>query len=317
MQPVDWRALGVPEAVLGKVQALGPAGEQWLRDLPERLQALTRAWDLTLGPVLPGGSAAYVVAATTADGADVVLKVHLPGYDDLSTEIRVLQIAGGRGYVRLLRWDLTQGAMLQERLGPRLSTLGFSTARQMEIICATLEQAWVRAPGIETFPSGADKARWLHAFIGELWQALDRPCSERVIEHALELCDRRAAGFDPARAVLVHGDAHSANTLAPYRAPAPAQSGYKLIDPDGLFAERAYDLAILMRDWNQELLAGDPLRLGRERAALLSRLTGEDEELIWQWGCIERVSTGLLLLHTGMAPEGRDYLRVAEAWLVE
>jgi streptomycin 6-kinase len=43
-------------------------------------------------------------------------------------------------------------------------------------------------------------------------------------------------------------------------------------------------------------------------------LTGEDPDAIWQWGFIERVSTGLLLLHTGGEAEGRDFLRVAEAW---
>ena len=43
-------------------------------------------------------------------------------------------------------------------------------------------------------------------------------------------------------------------------------------------------------------------------------MTGQDPEAIWQWGVIERVSTGLFLLRTGQACEGRDCLRVAEAW---
>jgi streptomycin 6-kinase len=185
----------------------------------------------------------------------------------------------------------------------------------MEIICATLERAWVQAPEAASFPSGAEKARWLRAFIARTWHALDRPCSEAVIERALAFSETREAAFDPARAVLVHGDAHSANTLAPLNADASATAGFKLVDPDGLFAERAYDLAIPMRGWSKELLAGDALRLGQERCTYLSRLTGEDPEAIWQWGFIERVSTGLLLLQTGGEREGQDCLRVAEAWV--
>lgn len=144
---------------------------------------------------------------------------------------------------------------------------------------------------------------------------LERPCSARVIDQALAFAVTRETAFDPERSVLVHGDAHSANTLAPVNAAAPATADFKLVDPDGLFAGRAYDLAIPMRDRSEQLLAGDALRLGRKRCALLSRLTGEDPEAIWQWGFIERVSTGLLLMQTGGAHEGQDCLRVAEAWV--
>jgi hypothetical protein len=42
------------------------------------------------------------------------------------------------------------------------------------------------------------------------------------------------------------------------------------VDPDGLLAEPAYDLAIPKREWNRELLDGDAARLGCERCAHLS-----------------------------------------------
>lgn len=43
--------------------------------------------------------------------------------------------------------------------------------------------------------------------------------------------------------------------------------------PDGLIAERAYDLAIPMREWRADLLAGDSARLGRVRCQPLAALT--------------------------------------------
>jgi streptomycin 6-kinase len=156
--------------------------------------------------------------------------------------------------------------------------------------------------------SGAAKARWLAGFIGDTWRELDRPCSERVVERALGFAAAREAAFDPATAVLVHGDAHSGNLLQSPADPAT----FKLIDPDGLFAEPACDLAIPMRGWNTPLLAGDTRTLARARCAYLGDLTGVDRRAIWEWGFVERVSTGLLLTRIGAEPAGRQTLEVAE-----
>lgn len=315
MEQIAGRALDVPDAVRQKAVAQGTAGRRWLRCLPDLIRDLERQWALAVGAPLDGGSSAYVATAKMADGTDAVLKLQMPGYESVADQIRVLRIAGGRGYVRLLRHDAARGALLQERLGPRLSQLGFSTERQIEIICATLRRAWVQTADAASFPSGADKARALRQFIVETWRALNRPCSEGVVDQAVSFSLERERAFDPARAALLHGDAHSDNTLASFGAETPEASDFKFVDPDGLFGERAYDLAIPMRGWSRALLASDALRSGWERCVYLSQLTGEEPEAIWQWGFIERVSTGLLLLQLGRGREGQDSLRVAEAWV--
>ena len=87
-----------------------------------------------------------------------------------------------------------------------------------------------------------------------------------------------------------------------------------MVDADGLIAEPEYDLAIIMRELTDELLAGDALRLGQERARFLAEHTGLDEQRIWEWGYVERVSTGLLCLLESHNEWGRDFLTVAEAW---
>jgi streptomycin 6-kinase len=85
------------------------------------------------------------------------------------------------------------------------------------------------------------------------------------------------------------------------------------VDPDGLFAERACDLAVPMREYSRELLdAADPAAAARERCAYLSRLTAVEPRAIWEWGFMERVSTGLLCLRIGLEPIGREMLTVAE-----
>ena len=62
--------------------------------------------------------------------------------------------------------------------------------------------------------TGAEKAAWLAQFIATAWEALDRPCSEKAVDTALRYAAERAAAFDPATAVLVHGDAHNLVELA-------------------------------------------------------------------------------------------------------
>jgi streptomycin 6-kinase len=105
------------------------------------------------------------------------------------------------------------------------------------------------------------------------------------------------------------GDAHAWNALYDGKT-----RGFKFVDPDGLFVEHAHDLSISMREWSAELLAGDPVALGRQRCALLSRLTGVDAEAIWQRGFVERLANGLLYKEIGPEQNAAEFLAVAEAW---
>jgi streptomycin 6-kinase len=131
-----------------------------------------------------------------------------------------------------------------------------------------------------------------------MWEELDRPCSERAVEHALECARRRRDAHRDETAVLVHGDVHQWNALE-------AEDGFKLVDPDGLRAEAEYDLGIIMRE---DPLEGDL----RERARWLAHRTSLDEEAIWEWGVIERVSTGLLGTRVGLQPIARNMLAAAD-----
>jgi streptomycin 6-kinase len=54
--------------------------------------------------------------------------------------------------------------------------------------------------------------------------------------------------------------------------------------------------------------------LGQARCQLLADLTGLEERAIWQWGCMERVSTGLYLMQIGLTRLGRESLAVANIW---
>ena len=83
-----------------------------------------------------------------------------------------------------------------------------------------------------------------------------------------------------------------------------------MIDPEGLISEPAHELAIPLRGWTDELLAGNVVELSLQWCDRMSNVSGVDTIPIWEWAYVERVSTGLLLLHLG-DPLGRDFLDVA------
>ena len=57
-----------------------------------------------------------------------------------------------------------------------------------------------------------------------------------------------------------------------------------------------------------DVLDNDP----QERARWLAARTGLDAISIWEWGVVERVSTGLLGTKVGLQPVSRQMLAVAD-----
>jgi streptomycin 6-kinase len=293
----------VPPVVRNKVRLAGGEALQWLDDVPSLVAELERAWDITVGPVFDGATEAVVTEATQVDGTPAVLKLVLPrGRDDAVNEIAVLRLTGGDGCARLLRHDTERGALLIERLGRSLFELGLPLGRRLEILCDTAARVWRPAPDCG-LPTGADKGRWLVGYITRTWDELDHPCAERTVELALRDATRRIAVHDDERAVLVHGDVHQWNALETLDG-----RGFKLVDPDGLLAEAEYDLGVFLREDPVELLDGDP----RQRARHLAARTGLSATAIWEWGNVERVSTGLLCTSIDLQPMGREMLTTAD-----
>ena len=258
--------LQIPQKVRRRAELLGKAGHIWLADLPQHIAEIERRWAIEIGQPFRNGTEAFVAEARTAEGQDAVLKVVIPGIDPAHQEIRTLRAAMGRGYANLIRADDEENIMLLEKLGPQLQELGLPSDRQIEIICATLHKAWMPLPDGPAFATAAEKAVELAQIIESGWRALGRPCSERTIDLALSCAERRRRAYDPAQSVLVHGDAHQWNVL---RAPDTTDE-FKFIDPDGVFAEHAFDLGIPMREWGSVLPDGDLLLLGRHRCRLLA-----------------------------------------------
>jgi streptomycin 6-kinase len=109
------------------------------------------------------------------------------------------------------------------------------------------------------------------------------------------------AAHDPERASLVHGDVQQCNALQ-------AGDSFKLVDPDGLVAEAEYDFGVILREDPDEPGAADTAATARWMAAR----HGLDAGAIWEWGVVERVSTGLVATKIGLQPAGIQMLALAD-----
>lgn len=291
--------IDVPAVVARKARTEG--AERWLDGLSGFVADLEREWSLAIGRPYVDATEAFVAEASLRDGTSAVIKLVVPRDGDAARrEIAVLRATDGQGCARLLRHDANRGALLLERLGPSLHDLGLPIRRRHEILCAAAAQVW-RAKPEAGLPTGANKGHWLRKHITTSWEDLDHPCSERAVDHALGCAARRVDAHDDERAVLVHGDVHEWNALR-------ASDGFKLVDPDGLRAEAEYDMGIVMREDPVPLLHGDP----RDRARWLAHHAGLDATAIWEWGVVERVSTGLLGTRIGLQPVARQMLAAAD-----
>jgi streptomycin 6-kinase len=285
-----------------RATAEGAGAHDWLAGLPGLVGDLAREWDLRLGEAFGDATEAYVVRATQGDGTSAVLKLPVPRRRKAAARNEITVLRHAAGCCELLRYDEDRGALLLERLGPGMFTLGLPQPRRLEILCDLARTVWQTGSTVGAgLPDGETKAEFLIGKIRRLWTDLGEPCTRRAVDDALVAADSRRRAFDPRRAVLSHGDIHQWNAMS-------APDGFKLVDPDGLWAEPEYDLGVLMREDPDELLAGDP----RDRARWLAARTGTDAQAVWEWGLAERVCCGLVLTAVGVQPIGAHMLAAAD-----
>ncbi|WP_406830685.1 aminoglycoside phosphotransferase family protein [Pedococcus sp. KACC 23699] len=261
------------------------------------------AWELSPRGWFDGGAAMPTLDVVRADGMPGVLKIALPG--ELDDAARVMIAAEGRGYARVMAWDDRAGALVSERLGTDLWTEQTGVVPQGTVVAPLLRDAW--AVPLTSGRPFEGKASGLVSILADLG-----PRYAAGHEGALRLATTyaRALAATERPEVVCHGDPHAGNVLR-------RGSGWALIDPDGFVGERAYDLGVVLRDACREIAAAEQTQTGSGVDVLcqgcrhLSTLTGVDEDRVWQWGFVERVTTGLYLAWHGYASEATTFLDTA------
>ena len=145
--------------------------EAWIDSLPELVASLCADWDLTVGATLLGGTQAYVCEAVLGDGTLAALK--LACNDDFANEIAVLRHAAGEGDAAVFESDVERGALLLERLGPKLHDLGLPIEQRLVILSDVATRFWRPAADLG-LPTGAER---VSTGLAALSIGRARPCS--------------------------------------------------------------------------------------------------------------------------------------------
>lgn len=302
----------LPQKVLDKLSNTSDAQEV-LKSLKERVKNLEQKRHIKITSSLEGGTSALVALIATTEQQKIIAKIPLRTVDigaEFANEIKALKFEKGKAYVKLLDFEEELNIAFLEQLGAPLGTLDFSINEQIEIICRTLQTSWLVVDDVTQFSNTLDLVEWFTNYINLTWQDLNQPFSKKILDKVNCFIEERRKAFSIDKLRLVHGDAHNFNIL---QAEQGNNERFKLIDPDGIVAEPAYDLGVLMREWIDELLI-EPQKNLLTRLNLLQRLTGIEKEAIWQWGLIQTLATALVLQQSNQIEEGQKLLKLARFW---
>ncbi|MFF9352125.1 aminoglycoside phosphotransferase family protein [Streptomyces sp. NPDC014734] len=291
------------------VRALGESSGDTAADWLARLPALTgealssTGRELTADRVVaPGGRSGLVVLVTCPDGTPAALKIAPPS---AAPELERAALAhwNGWGAVRLLADG--PGALLLERLHPEVSLRSLPEAKALLEAAGTVRRLWVEPPaghGFETVTERTGRAGGpMRA------RAAADPSLEPLVSAALAAREELLA-HSP-ELLLLHGNFRQSKVLAGERAP------WLTVGPEPLVGERAYDLARLVRDRVEDLIASPGgAATARRRVRKLADALDVDRDRLRGWTLFRAVESGTRALAVGRRQEGELTLEFA-GWL--
>lgn len=295
------------------VRALGEmygdaAAADWLDALPALTgQALTAGDGLTTERVAaPGGRSSLVVLVRRADGTPAALKI-APPVAGPGPERAALEHWNGWGAVRPLdapELDAS-GALLLERLHHEVSLRSLPEAKALLEAAGTLRRLWVEPPAGHAFESVA--ARTDRQSAGMRTAAEADPELAPLVDAALAARAELVEGSP--ELLLLHGNFRQSKVLSGERAP------WLTVGPEPLVGERAYDLARLVRDRAEDLIAspGGPVT-ARRRVKRLAESLEVEQARLHGWTLFRAVESGTRALAEGRRQMGEVNLEFA-GWL--
>ncbi|MFE0520505.1 aminoglycoside phosphotransferase family protein [Streptomyces sp. NPDC001260] len=288
------------------VRALGetaPDGDDWLEKLPEAARRAVALRELTVERVqVPGGRSSLVVLVRRSDGSPAVLKLAPPRFRP-EAERAALARWGGAGAVQLVEESSQEGVLLLERLHPDVSVRSLPEAKALLEAAGTLRRLWVEPPDGHVFESVAERTERQAAAMRASAGAEVVPLVDAALTARAELLDS-----SPERRLL-HGTFRQSKVLAGERMP------WLAVGPDPVVGECAFDLARLVRDRVEDLIASPSgAATTRRRVKRLAESLDVDQERLRGWTLFRAVESGVRALRVGR-PKDAELLLEFAGWL--
>ncbi|WP_445529950.1 aminoglycoside phosphotransferase family protein [Streptomyces cyslabdanicus] len=292
------------------VRAMGetaPEGDDWLEKLPGLARQAVALRELTVERVqMPGGRSSLVVLVRTADGTPAVLKL-APARARPESERVALAHWGGRGAVQLLEDGPVpvEGVLLLERLHPDVSVRSLPEARALLEAAGTLRRLWVEPPAGHCFETVEERTgRQAEAMRADAeTDAEVAPLVEAALAARAELLTA------PPERRLLHGTFRQSKVLAGDRMP------WLAVGPDPVVGEPAFDLARLVRDRVEDLIAAPSgAATARRRIKRLAESLEVDRDRLRGWTLFRAVESGVRARRVGR-PKDAELLLEFATWL--
>ncbi|ATL30863.1 aminoglycoside phosphotransferase family protein [Streptomyces formicae] len=290
------------------VTALGETardGDDWLDKLPMAAEQAAGLRELTVERVhVPGGRSSLVLLVRQADGTPAVLKL-VPPRSRPESERAALAHWNGLGAVRLLDPAASDGALLVERLHRDVSVRSLPEAKALLEAAGTLRRLWVEPPAGHRFETVAERTGRQAAAMRASADA-DAELGP-LVDAALAARDELLAAEPDAR--LLHGTFRQSKVLAGDRLP------WLAVGPDPVVGEPAFDLARLVRDRVEDLIASPSgASITRRRVKKLAESLEVEQERLRGWTLFRAVESGVRALRVGRVQDSELLLEFA-GWL--
>ncbi|MCX4819732.1 aminoglycoside phosphotransferase family protein [Streptomyces sp. NBC_01142] len=282
------------------VRALGES-DDWLGQLPKIAQEAVDRHGLEVERVVvPGGRSSLVVLVRRPDGTPAALKI-APPLASPALEQAALEHWDGWGAVRLLA--RAEDALLLERLHPEVSLRSLPEAKALLEAAGTVRRLWIEPPAGHGFETVAERT----AREAEAVRGFGDPTAAGLVSAAVAARDELTASSP--ELLLLHGNFRQGKVLGGDRTP------WLAVGPEPLVGERAYDLARLVRDRVEDLIAASAgAAAARRRVNRLADSLEVDRERLRGWTLFRAVESGTRAIRAGRRQEGELALEFA-SWL--
>lgn len=296
-------ALEPPQRLVTALGETAQDGDDWLAKLPEAAEQAVSLRELTVERVhVPGGRSSLVILVRRADGTPAVLKL-VPPRSRPESERAALAHWNGLGAVRLLDPSAADGALLLERLHRDVSVRSLPEAKALLEAAGTLRRLWVEPPTGHRFETVAERT-------GRQAEAMRASADGEVgplVDAALAAREELLAGEAEVR--LLHGTFRQSKVLQGDRLP------WLAVGPDPVVGEPAFDLARLVRDRVEDLIASPSgASITRRRVKKLAESLDVDQERLRGWTLFRAVESGVRARRVGREQDAELLLEFA-GWL--
>jgi streptomycin 6-kinase len=207
--------------------------------------------------------------------------------------------------VQLLDADTERGVLLLERLHPEMSVRSLPEAKALLEAAGTLRRLWVEPPAGHSFETVAARTgRQAEAMRAS---AETDPEAAPLVQAALAAREDLLAA--PPEERLLHGTLRQSKILAGERMP------WLAVGPDPVVGECAFDLARLVRDRVEDLIAAPSgAAITRRRVKRLAESLDLEQERLRGWTLFRAVESGVRARRVGRAQDAELLLEFA-TWL--